>query len=174
MLVNQQRELPLYFVNAKIQMYSFVSGLYQHLNIKPEFRVLVIGSFASGKTTFVRFCKAALDRASSIPKRPPIPTVGCNTVRIKTAKAILTFWDLGGQDDLQPLWSSYYSELPNYQEEANPRDFRRMFNLETICNQECMILNCCLLKGEGVIEGVQWLLEAMNRNIANRKPKMYD
>ena len=44
-------------------------------------------------------------------------------------------------------------------------------NAEQIGNRECMVLPTSGLTGDGVAEGIEWLVQCILRNIAERPPR---
>jgi len=68
---------------------------------RKERRVLMLGLDAAGKTTVLY--KLQLGEAVLT-----IPTVGFNVETVRYKKMELTFWDVGGQTKLRPLWKHYY------------------------------------------------------------------
>eukprot|EP00158_Paraphelidium_tribonemae_P001168 Partr_v1_DN24058_c0_g1_i1_m34685 putative adp-ribosylation len=92
-------------------MYSLLSGLYKHLTRKEEFYVLVLGLDNAGKTTLLEKIKSLYLGVPGLPPDKIIPTVGLNIGKIDIgANMRISFWDLGGQTDLQSIWQSYYAE----------------------------------------------------------------
>ncbi|EDQ92987.1 uncharacterized protein MONBRDRAFT_2913, partial [Monosiga brevicollis MX1] len=86
-------------------MFSLLSGFYDYLTRRPEYYVLILGLDNAGKTTLSEQFKV-LNRPGYKARSRTAPTVGLNgqyCVRI-------TFWDLGGQAELQELWPNYYEE----------------------------------------------------------------
>jgi len=68
-----------------------------------ESKVLMIGLDSSGKTTLLY--KLKLGEVVTT-----VPTIGFNveTVNCPAAQTAVTFWDVGGQDRIRPLWKHYY------------------------------------------------------------------
>ena len=53
------------------------------------------------------------------------------------------------------------------------REVKPLFqdNAEKIGSRETMVLSTSGLNGDGVDEGIDWLVQAIQRNVANRPPK---
>lgn len=155
----------------------------------------------------------------------------------------LSFWDLGGQQELQSLWDKYYQESHAIIYVVDSHDRERMeeskavfglltffnhfqfllnlpktmkfliFSDKMICNEhlagipllllankqdlpdcmgvreikpvfqqsaihigrrDCLVMPVSALTGEGVQEGIQWLVEAILRSSLIRPPRMKD
>eukprot|EP00045_Choanoeca_perplexa_P010668 m.109692 g.109692 ORF g.109692 m.109692 type:complete len:200 (-) comp15351_c1_seq1:119-718(-) len=91
-------------------MFSLLSGLVDYMLQKPEYYILILGLDNAGKTTLLEQFKL-LNRPNYKGKGRRIgPTIGLNVGHVDVRSARLTFWDLGGQSDLQELWNNYYKE----------------------------------------------------------------
>ncbi|MCL4129335.1 UNVERIFIED_CONTAM: hypothetical protein GTU68_010044 [Idotea baltica] len=78
---------------------------------KEEYFVLILGLDNAGKTTYLEAAKSKLIRGYKGLKPERITsTVGQNVGTITYGGIKLNFWDLGGQEELQPLWEKYYAE----------------------------------------------------------------
>ena len=66
-----------------------------------EYRVLMLGLDAAGKTTVLY--KLKLGEVITT-----IPTVGFNVESVEYKNITFTVWDVGGQGKLRPLWRHYY------------------------------------------------------------------
>ena len=53
------------------------------------------------------------------------------------------------------------------------RDVKPIFqdNVENIGSRECMVLPTSGLTGDGVSEGIEWLVQCIKRNVLERPPK---
>jgi len=92
-------------------MYTLLSGLYRYLVQKDEYFVLILGLNEAGKTTLLEQTKTIFTkdyRGMSLSKITT--TVGLNLGKIDVGSTRLSFWDLGGQEELQSLWDKYYAE----------------------------------------------------------------
>ncbi|KAH3756855.1 adp-ribosylation factor [Pelomyxa schiedti] len=67
-----------------------------------EHRVMIVGLDNAGKTT-------VLHRLHKGERVDSEPTLGFNVEVIETAGAKLTLWDLGGHENVRPLWSEYFT-----------------------------------------------------------------
>ncbi|CAH1787040.1 unnamed protein product, partial [Owenia fusiformis] len=68
---------------------------------KKEFRILMHGLDAAGKTTMLY--KLKLGEVVTT-----IPTIGFNVETLSTKHLNITAWDVGGRDKIRPLWRHYY------------------------------------------------------------------
>jgi len=69
--------------------------------LKTDFRILMVGLDAAGKTTVLY--KLKLNDVVTT-----IPTIGFNVEKIEYKNLNMLIWDIGGQDRLRPLWRHYY------------------------------------------------------------------
>jgi len=90
-------------------MFSLIKGFWTTCTSKPNYKILIIGTENSGKTTLLNQLKAmsgqkhhAFDRIT--------PTVGLNIGKIEQVGFTVLLWDLGGKDILRPIWRKYYPE----------------------------------------------------------------
>ncbi|KFY15356.1 hypothetical protein V491_05711 [Pseudogymnoascus sp. VKM F-3775] len=67
-----------------------------------EMRLLMLGLDAAGKTTILYRLKLNQDVTT-------IPTVGFNVETVTYKNVKFNVWDVGGQDQIRPLWRHYYS-----------------------------------------------------------------
>lgn len=92
-------------------MFTLFYGLYKYLFKKDEFFVLILGLDNAGKTTYLEAAKTKFTRGyKGLNPSKITTTVGQNVGGITYAGIKLSFWDLGGQEELQPLWEKYYAE----------------------------------------------------------------
>lgn len=94
-------------------MFSLFYGLYEYLFHKGNYYILILGLDNSGKTTFLEHSKHKINRNSqqtNVDLKRIASTVGLNVGKIATGGVILSFWDLGGQRELQLLWEKYFRE----------------------------------------------------------------
>ena len=80
-------------------MGNFLSSLF---NRKKETRILLLGLDAAGKTAILY--KLRLGECVTT-----IPTIGFNVEQVNYKNLHFNVWDIGGQDNLRPLWSYYFS-----------------------------------------------------------------
>lgn len=86
-------------------MYHLVTGFYKLLTKKDEFNVLILGLDDAGKSTFLETAKTKFTKNyKGMNLKFITTTVGLNIGQIEMAGVKLSFWDLGGQKDLQSLW----------------------------------------------------------------------
>lgn len=82
-------------------MASQIRSMLKKLFGSPEYRLLVLGFDASGKTTILYKLKLN-DFIQTI------PTIGFNVETITYNKTMLTMWDVGGCDKIRPLLRHYF------------------------------------------------------------------
>jgi len=200
-------------------MYTLLSGLYRYMVQKDEFFVLILGLNEAGKTTLLEQTKTIFTkgyRGMSLSKITT--TVGLNLGKIDVGSTRLSFWDLGGQEELQSLWDKYYAEchaiiyvvdsvdveridesiaafrkmisnehlsgvplllLANKQDLPgclHPDDLKDRFK-ETqslIGAREMQVMAVSALQGNGVNEGIKWIIAKVNDNVERRPPTHKD
>mmetsp|Transcript_113577 Transcript_113577/g.220225 ORF Transcript_113577/g.220225 Transcript_113577/m.220225 type:complete len:209 (-) Transcript_113577:193-819(-) len=82
---------------------SMIGGWLERLfwGRRPEFRILMHGLDAAGKTTILYRMK--LGKVVTT-----IPTIGFNVETLQHKNVTITAWDVGGRDKIRPLWRHYY------------------------------------------------------------------
>jgi len=80
---------------------SVITRMLGKMFPKTEFRALMIGLDASGRTT-------ALYRMKLGEVVTTIPTIGFNVETLDHKGASFTVWDVGGCDKIRPLWRHYF------------------------------------------------------------------
>ncbi|XP_037038799.1 uncharacterized protein LOC119076212 [Bradysia coprophila] len=83
-------------------MTSQIRQMLTQLFGTPEYRVLILGFDASGKTSILY--KFKLNKFLQT-----IPTIGFNVETIKHNNSSLTIWDVGGCDKIRPLLRHYFA-----------------------------------------------------------------
>ncbi|XP_076043996.1 ADP-ribosylation factor related protein 1 [Oratosquilla oratoria] len=92
-------------------MFTLFYGLYKYMFKKDEYFVLILGLDNAGKTTYLEAAKTKFTRGyKGLNPSKITTTVGQNVGGIVYGDIKLSFWDLGGQEELQPLWEKYYAE----------------------------------------------------------------
>ncbi|CAO1414835.1 unnamed protein product [Diamesa serratosioi] len=104
-------------------MFHLVSGLFKFLTRKDEYNVLILGLDDAGKSTYLEAAKTKFTK-NYIAMKYITTTVGLNIGQIDMSGIRLSFWDLGGQSELQSLWDKYYDESHAviYVIDSNDRD----------------------------------------------------
>jgi small GTP-binding protein len=105
-------------------MASIIANFLKLFN-KTEFRVLMIGLDASGKTSILY--KLKLGEVVTT-----IPTIGFNVETIDYKSCGLTAWDVGGCDKIRPLWRHYYQNTQAIIYVVDSNDHERLLAKETI------------------------------------------
>eukprot|EP01084_Bolivina_argentea_P183966 317382_1 len=82
-------------------MGGFFAKALDVLKGKMEYRILMVGLDAAGKTTILYKLKLAEVVTT-------IPTIGFNVETVEYKNINFTVWDVGGQDKIRPLWKHYY------------------------------------------------------------------
>jgi small GTP-binding protein len=78
-----------------------ISTLMTRLFGATEYRILMLGLDAAGKTTILYKLKLG-EMVTTI------PTIGFNVETVQYRNINFTVWDVGGQSKLRPLWRHYY------------------------------------------------------------------
>lgn len=78
-----------------------ISSLFTRLFSDSQFRILMVGLDAAGKTTILY--KLKLGEIVTT-----IPTIGFNVETVEYKNISFTVWDVGGQDKIRPLWRHYF------------------------------------------------------------------
>ena len=88
-------------LQVKLTMGMFLSTLWQRFTPSQEFRLLLLGLDAAGKTTILYKLKLA-ELVTTI------PTIGFNVETVQYKNLNFTMWDVGGQGKIRPLWRHYF------------------------------------------------------------------
>uniref|UniRef100_A0A7S3LDE2 ADP-ribosylation factor n=1 Tax=Amphora coffeiformis TaxID=265554 RepID=A0A7S3LDE2_9STRA len=78
-----------------------LSTLWALFSTNREYRLLMLGLDAAGKTTVVYKLKLGENVTT-------IPTIGFNVETVEYRNISFTVWDVGGQDKIRSLWKHYY------------------------------------------------------------------
>ncbi|CAF4632085.1 unnamed protein product [Rotaria sp. Silwood1] len=177
-------------------MASRILKMISKLFSAPEYRVLIMGLDASGKTTILY--KLKLNETIQT-----IPTIGFNVEVVKFNHTSLTIWDVGGRDKIRPLLRHYFENtqavifvidsndkdrLPEVTEELRrvleadelrnlplliylnkidlPNAMKSYYitqelKLNNIRNRQWYLQPCCACTGDGLYEGLSWLISAL-------------
>ncbi|XP_076687138.1 ADP-ribosylation factor related protein 1 isoform X2 [Andrena cerasifolii] len=182
-------------------MYTLLHGLYKYLVQKDEYFILILGLDNAGKTTYLEAAKTKFTKNYKGMNPSKITTtVGLNIGKIDIAGVRFNFWDLGGQEELRSLWDKYYAEshaviyivdssdrekvpesketfvLANKQDVPDcmgVREVKPIFNQNAhlIGRRDCMVMPVSALNGDGVDEGIHWLVDCVKRNNDVRPPR---
>ncbi|GKT23306.1 ADP-ribosylation factor 2 [Aduncisulcus paluster] len=109
------------FVTHRRKMGQSLSKLFSSFFGKKEFRIVMVGLDAAGKTTILYKLKLG-DIVTTI------PTIGFNVETVEYRKINFTVWDVGGQHKIRPLWRHYYqgANAIIYVVDSNDRDPERL------------------------------------------------
>ncbi|KAJ2080705.1 ADP-ribosylation factor protein 3 [Coemansia sp. RSA 988] len=91
-------------------MFTLMSGAYRYFTRLDEYNVLVLGLDGAGKTTLLENIKHTTTGLPGMSPEKIKPTVGVNIAKVHMQRRLVKFFDLGGQEDLRDIWSSYFSE----------------------------------------------------------------
>jgi small GTP-binding protein len=80
----------------------FSSSFWKLFLSKKEYRIVMVGLDAAGKTTILYKLKLG-DTVTTI------PTIGFNVETVEYKNLSFNIWDVGGQDKIRPLWYHYYT-----------------------------------------------------------------
>ena len=84
-------------------MGNFFGNVFKAIFGAPEYRLLILGLDAAGKTTILY--KLKLGEVVTT-----IPTIGFNVETVEYKNISLTCWDVGGRSKIYPLWRHYYHD----------------------------------------------------------------
>lgn len=98
-------------------MGMLISKAFTRLFGRKEFRILMVGLDAAGKTTILY--KLKLGEVVTT-----IPTIGFNVENVEYKNISFTVWDVGGQGKIRPLWKHYFSNSQGliFVVDSNDRD----------------------------------------------------
>ncbi|KAL7448142.1 hypothetical protein ACHAWC_001894 [Mediolabrus comicus] len=145
-----------------------------------EVRILILGLDNAGKTTILRkFCGESVDTIE--------PTLGFNIKTLEHKNYQLNVWDVGGQKTIRAYWRNYFErtdgliwvvdsadrarleickiELNNLlaQEKlAGANDIADALSLKddvSFENRHWSIRGCSAMTGEGLVEGMDWMVD---------------
>ncbi|CAF1018729.1 unnamed protein product, partial [Adineta ricciae] len=178
-------------------MSSYIRTMLTKIFGKPQYRVLIMGLDASGKTTILYRLKLGETITT-------IPTIGFNVESVTYKRTDLTIWDVGGRDKIRALMRHYFANTQAimYVIDANDRErlpeategllkvlpedelrgipiliYMNKMDLKISLTQEELIkemrLNdirdrpwhvqpCSATHGDGLFEGLDWLMRAIN------------
>lgn len=83
-------------------MGNIFAAIFNTFSTQRDYRIVMVGLDASGKTTILQ--KFKLGEIST----HTLPTVGFNVETVEYKNISFTVWDVGGQDKIRPLWQHYY------------------------------------------------------------------
>lgn len=128
-----------------------LSRLWQRVMGIREFRVLIFGLDAAGKTT-------ALYRLKLGEIVTTIHTIGFNVETVTSGQSTITAWDIGYSDKFTPLWRHYYPNTTGLIFVVDSVDQSRLLEAKTILEM--------LLSGENLL-GVPVLVLANKQDLPN-------
>lgn len=82
-------------------MGASVGKTFRAIAGKKDMRILIVGLDGAGKTTILYKLKVG-EVVNTV------PTIGFNVENVKYKNIDFDVWDVGGQDKMRPLWSSFY------------------------------------------------------------------
>jgi small GTP-binding protein len=82
---------------------SSISPLFGRLMGKQNFKILMLGLDAAGKSTLLYRLKLGEVQNT-------VPTIGFNVEQVDYQNISFCVWDVGGQDKLRMLWRHYYKD----------------------------------------------------------------
>ena len=100
-------------------MTSSVRTLLKKLFGPSEYRVLVLGLDAAGKTSILYRLKLGETVTT-------IATIGFNVETISYGKSSITLWDIGGCDKIRPLFRHYFPDTRGFIWVVDARDSQRL------------------------------------------------
>ncbi|CAF3922874.1 unnamed protein product [Adineta steineri] len=184
-------------------MASYIHTILGKLFGKSEYRTLIMGLDAAGKTSI-------LYRLKLNEHVMTIPTIGFNVETLTFNKASVTMWDVGGRDKIRPLWRHYFhgtqglifvidshdverlneskddmdrmlgedelrdiplliylnkTDLPNG---LKQEQIIKEMKLNDIKNRQWYLQSCSAYTGDGLHEGLDWLMRAMKSHLSSQ------
>ncbi|KAI0663116.1 ADP-ribosylation factor family-domain-containing protein [Cubamyces menziesii] len=142
-----------------------------------DVRILMLGLDAAGKTTI-------LYRLQIGEVVPTIPTIGFNVETVQYKNIKFQVWDLGGQSSIRPYWRCYFPNTSAIIYVIDASDTDRLdtsrSELLTMLSEEELageklglaggekerqwsVRGSCATKGEGLEEGLDWLVNAIQK-----------
>lgn len=106
-------------------------------NMNKQFRILMLGLDAAGKTTVLYNLKLG-----SVGQT--IPTIGFNVESVEYKNIKFTMWDIGGQHKIRPLWKYYFKGTQALIFVVDSNDTERM---EEVSEELKILLKEELLRG---------------------------
>merc|ERR1712107_259532 len=102
---------------TSVKMGITFSSLFKQLFGMRDMRILMVGLDAAGKTTILY--KLKLGEIVTT-----IPTIGFNVETVEYKNISFTVWDVGGQDNIRPLWRHYFQNTQGviFVIDSNDRD----------------------------------------------------
>jgi ADP-ribosylation factor related protein 1 len=125
---------------ASLMQFSLLAGFWQYIFSKSHVNILILGLDDAGKTTILEQMKGIYKKVPGIPPAKIPPTVGlngktgsvqptllgsisnlsdecitiapvsCAVGKMDVDGVSITFWDVGGQVRVRPLWDKYYAD----------------------------------------------------------------
>ena len=129
-------------------------------------KILVLGLDNAGKTTLLKFL------SSEAPSKIEEPTKGFNVKTIVKDGFKLNVWDIGGQSAIRTYWENYYDRtdalvFANKQDKNDalqPNEIMEKMDLSSITDRKWSINACVATTGEGVADGMKWLVETVSKS----------
>ncbi|KAK2145918.1 hypothetical protein LSH36_647g01032 [Paralvinella palmiformis] len=174
-------------------MFTLLAGLWKYLFQKDEYFILILGLDNAGKTTYLEQTKTKFNKTyKGMNPNKITATVGLNLGKIDFGSVRLNFWDLGGQEELQSLWDKVKKMISSEALNgvpllllANKQDLQDCMpvskvkeefkdHAHKIGHRDCHIMGVSALQGDGVDEGIQWMVQCVKRNAFLRPPTQKD
>ncbi|XP_030309892.1 ADP-ribosylation factor-like protein 5A isoform X3 [Calypte anna] len=133
-----------------------------------EHKVIIVGLDNAGKTTILyQFSMNEVVHTS--------PTIGSNVEEIVVNNTRFLMWDIGGQESLRSSWNTYYTNTEDLKKAgllifANKQDVKecmtvaeisQFLKLTSIKDHQWHIQACCALTGEGLCQGLEWMMSRL-------------
>jgi ADP-ribosylation factor related protein 1 len=141
-------------------MFSLLYGLFHYLFAKPHYYVPILGIDGVGKTTLLERIKAKVTGKERHLRSKIVPTVGLNLGNVEIEGIRVTFWDLGGEESLRPIWNNYYKEANGLIYVIDAADGKRLDNARNVfCIFDklpiLIVANKCDVQGAMSVEEVK-------------------
>ncbi|EGR32276.1 hypothetical protein IMG5_090240 [Ichthyophthirius multifiliis] len=132
-----------------------------------EMRLLILGLDNAGKTTILKkFNGEDIDKIS--------PTLGFNIKTLQYEAYKLNVWDVGGQTTIRSYWRNYFEQTDGLIWVVDSSDKMRLQDyiagsltceeikeylaLDNISTRHWGIIPCSAVTGDGLLEGVDWIV----------------
>ncbi|XP_039191379.1 ADP-ribosylation factor-like protein 5A isoform X2 [Crotalus tigris] len=159
-------------------LFTRIWRLFNH----QEHKVIIVGLDNAGKTTILyQFSMNEVVHTS--------PTIGSNVEEIVVNNTRFLMWDIGGQESLRSSWNTYYTNTEFVIVVVDSTDRERIsvtkeelykmlahedvkncmtvaeisqfLKLTSIKDHQWHIQACCALTGEGLCQGLEWMMSRL-------------
>ncbi|KAG1455191.1 hypothetical protein G6F56_007124 [Rhizopus delemar] len=90
------------------------------------------------------------------------PTIGSNVEEVEYKNLKFLMWDIGGQESLRNTWKTYYVDTQAVIMVIDSTDLNRLHLAEQELHQMMDSEACSALSGEGLYEGLDWIVHQLS------------